>query len=64
MMCLVEYNLRNAELLRDVIMCCRRVGMEHEWYVEMMMDYTQHAIDRRNGKSRLVRNMWDLRHDR
>ena len=60
MVTLIEYNLRNAEQMRDVIIRCRRARMSTLDYLPRMMTFAQNAIDRERGVSRKKRNLKDM----
>jgi hypothetical protein len=57
---MVEYNLLNAESMRDAIMQCKRAGMaenEYAYYLSEMMRRSQSAIDKVVGRSRILRDV-------
>jgi len=59
---MVEYNLLNAESMRNAIMQCKRAGMaeeEYAYYLSEMMRRSQAAIDRKLGRSRILKDPKD-----
>lgn len=59
---LYKYHIKSAEGMRNAILQCRRHGLarvEWEYYLSQMMYHAQAAIDRKLGRSRILRDAKD-----
>jgi hypothetical protein len=57
---MIEEMLAGAEGMRNTILVCKRAGLhrkEWKYYLCRMMDYTESALNRTLGKSRILRDV-------